>query len=61
MAHPRKDLQSLFDRYYQEALDNGYSLDNYRVPEIFGDFPKFSQKTYTGNRVTRPKRWWKFW
>lgn len=61
MAHPRKDLQSLFDRYYQEALDNGYSLDNYRLPEVFGEFPKFSQKAYTGNRVTRPKRWWKFW
>ena len=58
MPHPRQDLQALFDRYYQEALAAGYSLENYRAAPVFGPFPKYSQKTYTGNRVTRPKHWW---
>ncbi len=58
MPHPRKDLQALFDEYYQQALAAGYSLDNYRMAQVFGPFPKYSQKTYTGNDVTRPKHWW---
>lgn len=53
MTHPRKDLINLYDCYYNEALENGYQLDNYRV-EPFGDFPKKSQQRYTGNKVTRP-------
>lgn len=61
MAHPRQDLQALFDDYYQQALDAGYSLDSYRVKQVFGAFPKHSQKGYTGNGVTRPKRWWERW
>ncbi len=59
MPHPRQDLQALFERYYEEALANGYSLENYRARPVFGEFPKYSQKGYTGNRVTRPKHWWK--
>ena len=59
MPHPRQDLQALFERLYQEALDAGYSLDNYRMQQVFGAFPKYSQKTYSGNSVTRPKHWWK--
>ena len=47
------------ERLYQEALDAGYSLDNYRMQQVFGAFPKYSQKTYSGNSVTRPKHWWK--
>lgn len=39
MPHPRQDLSEFFDVYYNEALANGYHLDNYRV-EPFGDFPK---------------------
>lgn len=58
LPHPRQDLQALFDRYYQEAQAAGYSLDNYRLPHRFGAFPKYSQKTYSGNRITRPKHWW---
>ena len=27
--HPRQDLQRLFDKYYQEALDSGYKVENY--------------------------------
>ena len=53
MPHPRQDLVELFDKYYYEALDNGYQLDNYRV-EPFGAFPKKTQQRYTGNKVTRP-------
>lgn len=59
MPHPRQDLQALFDDYYQQALDAGYRLDNYRMQQPFGPFPKYSQKSYTGNDVTRPKHWWK--
>lgn len=58
MPHPRPDLQALFDRYHREALEAGYSLDTYRMAKVFGPFPKYSQKTYTGNSVTRPKHWW---
>ena len=53
MSHPRQDLVELFDKYYYEALDNGYQLDDYRV-DSFGAFPKKTQQRYTGNKVTRP-------
>lgn len=53
LPHPRQDLVELFDKYYYEALDNGYQLDNYRI-EPFGVFPKKTQQRYTGNKVTRP-------
>lgn len=53
MPHPRKDLSDLFDRYYNEALNAGYSLEDYKV-EPFGKFPKRTQVDYKGNSVTRP-------
>ncbi|MDF7676934.1 glycosyl transferase [Neisseriaceae bacterium ESL0693] len=61
LPHPRADLVALFDQYYQEALDAGYKLDDYRI-QAFGAFPKKSQVGYTGNEVTRshkdrPKSW----
>lgn len=55
LEHPRKDLTELFDRYYQEALDAGYRLENYVVTP-FGPFPKKSQANYTGNDVTRERK-----
>lgn len=48
--HPRPDLTELFDRYYADAIENGYNLDDYRS-EPFGAFPKRSQKNYK-NRMT---------
>lgn len=53
MQHPRQDLIALFDQYYQEALNAGYSLENYAI-EPFGEFKKATQKKYQGNKVTRP-------
>lgn len=58
--HPRKDLIELFDRYYQEALANGYTLEQYKVGERFGSVRKASQKNYKGNDVTRAKGWRRF-
>lgn len=55
VMHPRQDLIELFDLYYHEALAKGYNLDNYRVPKVFGNFPKKSQQQYIGNNVTRPR------
>ena len=54
LPHPRQDLAQLFDRYYQEALDAGYRVENYRIAE-FGTFPKASQVAYSGNDVTRER------
>jgi hypothetical protein len=51
--HPRQDLTELFDQYYQNAIDAGYSLENYKVP-AYGDFNKASQINYHGNKITRP-------
>ncbi|PJX24320.1 glycosyl transferase [Psychrobacter sp. L7] len=53
MPHTRQELSDLFDAYYQEAIDAGYSLENYRV-EPFGVIPKKSHKRYKGNKITRP-------
>ena len=55
MPHPRPDLAALFDQYYQEALDAGYRPENYAV-QPFGAFSKATQKSYRGNKVTRPPR-----
>lgn len=52
MPHPRPELDALFDRYYEEALAAGYTLDDYRIP-AFGEFPKKTHKRYKGNKVTR--------
>lgn len=51
--HPRKDLQELFDKYYQEALDNGYTVESYIPNEQFGKIVKESQKGYQGNEWTK--------
>lgn len=55
IAHPRADLIALFDRYYQEALSAGYTLDDYRI-EPYGYFKKASQVKYTGNSITRGQK-----
>lgn len=34
--HPRADLQALFDRYYQDAIAAGYTVDRYRVGAFAG-------------------------
>ena len=52
--HWRQDLVDLFDQYYQEALDAGYSLDSYRVAG-FGNIKKESQKDYSGARHVQDK------
>ena len=52
MPHPRPELDALFDRYYEEALAAGYTLEDYRIP-AFGAFPKKTHKRYKGNKVTR--------
>ncbi|MDR0236819.1 glycosyltransferase [Acinetobacter sp.] len=54
LPHPRQDLAELFDQYYQNAIDAGYSLENYKIP-AYGDFIKASQINYHGNKITRPK------
>lgn len=55
--HPRQDLVELFDdTYYQEAIQAGYSIENYRTTP-FGEFPKRTyKKGYKGNAVTRPAK-----
>lgn len=54
LPHPRKDLIKLFDKYYEEAIKAGYSIENYRISP-FGNFPKRTfKKGYKGNTVTRP-------
>ena len=54
MPHPRQDLVALFDNYYNEAVENGYKIEDYRT-DPFGHFPKKTQQNYSGNKVTRPK------
>lgn len=48
--HPRADLQALFDTLYQEALDAGHTLDEYRVGAFDG--AKRKNFTYAHSRVT---------
>ncbi|MHC5225199.1 glycosyltransferase [Ignatzschineria sp. LJL83] len=47
--HWRKDLITLFDRYYKEALSEGYSLENYRNIG-FGSIDKKDMTDYVGSR-----------
>ncbi|OZI34455.1 glycosyl transferase [Bordetella genomosp. 10] len=58
LPHPRQDLAELFDRYYQEALQAGRRLDDYRNAPPFGALIKASQKDYTGNRPKPRRRNW---
>jgi|TARA_Y100000310_G_scaffold328780_1_gene397471 hypothetical protein len=55
LAHRRDDVVELFDKLYQESLDDGYKVDDY-VPgnkgklhniEPYGEYTKLSQKGYT--------------
>lgn len=48
-AHWRQDLADLFDQYYQEALDAGYTLEQYRVKE-YGPIHKRDMSDYIGSR-----------
>lgn len=57
LPHPRRDLQSLWEQYYHEALAAGYRLDAYRGPH-FGAIAKASQANYQGNRLTRRSSLW---
>ncbi|WAT04706.1 hypothetical protein O1V64_21855 [Rouxiella badensis] len=42
-------LADVFEQYYHEAIAAGYSIDDYRNPEVFGEFNKQSQNT-SGNK-----------
>lgn len=53
--HWRKDLIVLFDRYYQEALEAGYSLENYRNIG-FGSIDKKDMTDYIGSRHLQSDR-----
>lgn len=55
-SHYRDDLRELFEQYYHEALAAGYTLEQYRNPQLFGHFNKQSQKQYDGNTITRKKK-----
>jgi hypothetical protein len=59
LPHPRQDLIHLFDQYYQEALAEGYQLENYKI-KPYGTFIKASQNSYRGNQITRPKKFRNF-
>ncbi|MGR3840246.1 glycosyl transferase [Serratia marcescens] len=55
-SHYRDDLRELFEQYYREALQAGYTLERYRNVQLFGGFNKQSQKKYDGNPITRKKQ-----
>ncbi len=51
--HPRREITALFDRYYEEALAAGYSIEKYRrVP--FGEFKKADLSGYSGAKERSP-------
>ena len=59
--HWRQDLIDLFDQYYKEALEAGYSLEDYRV-DAYGPITKASQKDYQTYRDSQKgllSRLWK--
>lgn len=43
--HWRQDLQELFDQYYNEAINNGYTVEKY-VPDKIINYKKESQANY---------------
>lgn len=48
-AHPRQDLQVLFDTLYQEAIAAGYSVEQYRVAAFAGAARKgFAYSSHVG-------------
>ena len=50
-AHRRQDVQELFDKYYNEALESGMSPHDYYStdPSTWVDYKKESQKNYTAS------------
>ena len=54
LPHPRRDLETLFERHLQEAYATGRTLDDYRNPHPVGALRKKSERRYKGNPVTRP-------
>lgn len=46
--HRRQDVQDLFDKYYHEALDAGYTVEQY-VPDFDVSYKKESQANYESN------------
>lgn len=46
--HRRQDVQELFDKYYQEALENGYTVEQYDS-DVWIDYKKESQRFYTAS------------
>lgn len=50
-AHPRRDLQALFDRLLIEAKTAGYAAADYLPAENFGDFRKASLANYKGHQI----------
>ncbi len=60
LTHPRQELIDLFDKYYKEALQTGYTIDTYRT-NPFGEYPKATQVDHKGNNVTRPKKTKSLW
>ncbi|MGJ3434519.1 glycosyl transferase [Serratia sp. Je.1.23.a] len=54
--HYRDDLRELFEQYYHEALQAGYTLEQYRNVLPYGRFNKQSQEKYDGNPITRKKK-----
>jgi len=51
-AHPRPDVQALFDRLYAEALAAGYTVDQYRVETFSGATRRaFTYKHHHGRAI----------
>lgn len=49
--HPRQDLQALFDGLYEDAIAEGYSVDQYRVKAFTGAARKgFGYSAHVGAR-----------
>lgn len=54
--HPRKDLQHLFDELLEEAIGEGFMVENYLPEVLFGAYDKASLKNYTGAQVRVPPK-----
>lgn len=48
--HPRNDLMQLFDREFEEAQLNGFTVDKYTHSPLYGEINKKSLSGYKGNR-----------
>ncbi len=47
-AHPRPDLQALFDTLYQDAIAAGYSVEQYRVQDGASERKGFAYSAHLG-------------